>query len=82
MISVAISLNKFDLKQCGEEEKKEAEDGESSIKQRDPFYGTDKCDRATTNVIYSFHFRTNSFNFDNKSNSGLVFQYRGKRLYA
>lgn len=60
VISVAISLNKFDLKQCGDADNGDEEmnnkldkDNSTSFynRYRDPFYGTDKCDRATTQVI-------------------------------
>jgi hypothetical protein len=60
VISIAISLNKFDLKQCGDGDNLAQEianslDNENTTsyfnKNRDPFYGTDKCDRATTQVI-------------------------------
>ena len=67
MVSISISLNKFDLKQCGESPiinttENEIVDLEAQNRinsylfnrDRDPFYGTDKCDRITTDVIKKF----------------------------
>lgn len=66
VVSIAISLNKFDLKQCGkspipdESEPIEEEShyttnhyiNATNPSSRDPFYGTDKCDRTTTDVVF------------------------------
>lgn len=56
VVSISISLNKFDLKQCGENPTDEIENENETIfkrsflisRSRDPFYNTSKCDRATT----------------------------------
>ena len=74
VVSVSISLNNFDLKQCRDEDEEEedneinkndssgagsSETTESPGKtrksfnkdyQRGPFYGTDNCDRVSTQV--------------------------------
>ena len=50
-----MSLSNFDVKQCGES--KLAKDSISALTnitdniRRDPFYGTDKCNRDTTEVL-------------------------------
>ncbi|RNA23662.1 G-coupled receptor -like protein [Brachionus plicatilis] len=50
VVSISISLNNFDLKQCGESEDAE-EDSNSTEKYDDPFFNTDKCDRESTICI-------------------------------
>ena len=62
---MSISLNNFDMKQCrSDEENEETDDGDNkdattstssgrsskSNRNRDPFYGTDNCDRVSTQV--------------------------------
>lgn len=59
VVAISISLNKFDLKQCGDERLILAnETDENGIlnkrnaffdRERDPFYDTDRCDRISTN---------------------------------
>lgn len=60
--AVSISLNNFDLKQCGaknvhvsndETTLNETEAAPVTVNpnEQDPFYGTDKCDPITTEVI-------------------------------
>ena len=53
VVSISISLNKFDLKQCGESPNALNVSNQSFLieRERDPFYDTDKCDRVTTDVI-------------------------------
>ena len=82
VVSIAISLNKFDLKQCGKklsDIRKSPLVAESEINfengvenhyttnhfintttpsSPDPFHGTDKCDRITTDVIIIFLLNT------------------------
>lgn len=53
VVSVSISLNNFDLKQCGESEISE-ENWNSTEKSEDPFFNTDKCDRQSTIVFFIF----------------------------
>jgi hypothetical protein len=70
VVSISISLNKFDLKQCGAstlpnisytEYNAEGINSISDFSQtslvnleRDPFYNTDRCDRITTDVMGLF----------------------------
>ena len=75
VVSIAISLNKFDLKQCGKsplvaESEINFENGvenhyttnhfinTTTPSSPDPFHGTDKCDRITTDVIIIFLLNT------------------------
>ncbi|CAF0705407.1 unnamed protein product [Brachionus calyciflorus] len=56
VVSVSISLNNFDLKQCGETENTENDDSiisqnKTQKKYNDPFFNTDKCDRQTTTCV-------------------------------
>lgn len=49
VVSISISLNNFDLKQCGESDE---ENSNLTEKYDDPFFNTDKCDRESTIVIF------------------------------
>lgn len=89
VVSVSISLNNFDMKQCrSDEENEETEDGDNkdattsskSNRNRDPFYGTDNCDRVSTQVnINSDSLRRNIERLIFCSFLQ-VYKYRGKRL--
>jgi hypothetical protein len=58
VVAISISLNNFDLKQCGVSHENETETehnsenlfSDSSSRDHDPFYDTDMCDRDTTQV--------------------------------
>lgn len=53
---MSISLNNFDLKQCGDDG---YDENRSDTRFRDPFYGTDKCENESTRVIFFKHFQLN-----------------------
>lgn len=75
VVSVSISLNNFDLKQCGDEDENEINPDLTSTSQdanhenmglknrtiktnrnHGPFYGTDDCDRVSTQVKFKNKF--------------------------
>ena len=60
VVSISISLNNFDLKQCGAKpvslvtgDEIEVQETiiEKNVTMEDPFFGTDKCEKITTEVI-------------------------------
>lgn len=64
VVSISVSLNKFDLKQCGKEDSinntndnlELSNISQSSQIQNDPFYNTDECNRETTQVSFNQSF--------------------------
>jgi len=71
--AVSISLNNFDLKQCGAKDaplsyneitSNKTEPAPKVVKspsEQDPFYGTDKCDPITTEVKLTAYHKKDEF---------------------